>query len=143
LLISWVKENVVADFLSRIDLPTSEEGMVDDQMPDEHLFAISVLSPWFVDIANYLASAQFPPHLSSKEKSKIMRKSAPFTWIGGNLFKLGLDQVSRRCVREEEVFDILLTCHDGPYGGHFAVKRTAFKIMQEGYYWPTLHQDVR
>jgi len=137
------KENVVADFLSRLDLPTSEEGTVDDQMPDEHLFAISVLSPWFADIANYLVSVQFPPHLSSKEKSIIMRKSASFTWIGGNLFKLGPDQILRHCVREEEVFDILLTCHDGPCGGHFAAKRTAFKILHVGYHWPTLHQDVR
>eukprot|EP00253_Pinus_taeda_P020706 PITA_20706 len=112
-------------------------------MPDEHLFSISVLSLWFVDIANYLVSAQFPLHLSSKEKSRIVRKSASFTWIWGNLFKLGLDQIVRRCVREEEVFEILLTCHDGPCGGHFATKRTAFKILQAGYYWPTLHQDVR
>ena len=86
------KENVVADFLSRLNLPASEEGMVDDQLLNEHLFTISVLSPWFSDIENYLVSAQFPPNLSSKEKSKIIRKSTPFTWIGGNLFKLGLDQ---------------------------------------------------
>eukprot|EP00253_Pinus_taeda_P017120 PITA_17120 len=137
------KENVVADFLSRLDSPAGEEGIVDDQMPDEHLFSILLLSPWFVDIANYLVSAQFPPHLSSKEKSRIVRKSAPFTWIGGYMFKLGPDQILKRCVREEEVFDILLTCHDGPCGGHFAAKRTAFKILQAGYYWPTLHQDVR
>eukprot|EP00253_Pinus_taeda_P005004 PITA_05004 len=136
------KENVVSDFLYIIDLPASEEGMVDDQILDEHLFSISVLSPWFADIANYLVSAQFPPHLSSKEKSKVVRKSAPFTWIGGNLFKLGPDQVLRRCVREEEVFYILLTYHDGPRGGHFVAKRTTFKILQAGYYWPTLHQDV-
>eukprot|EP00253_Pinus_taeda_P010299 PITA_10299 len=89
------KENIVADFLYRLYLPVGEEGMVDDQMPDEHLFSILVLSPWFADIANYLVSAQFPPHLSSKEKSKIVRKSAPFTWIGGNLFKLGPDQILR------------------------------------------------
>eukprot|EP00253_Pinus_taeda_P005173 PITA_05173 len=137
------KENVVADFLSRLDLPASEEGTMDDQMPDEHLFAISVLSPWFSDIANYLVSAQFPPHLSSKEKRRTVRKSASFTWIRGNLLKLGPDQILRRCVREEEVFDILLTCHDGPCGGHFAAKRTTFKILQACYYWPTLHQDVR
>jgi len=51
------KENVVAEFLSRVNLPTGEEGMVDDQMLDEQLFSISVLSPWFADIANYLVSA--------------------------------------------------------------------------------------
>ena len=79
----------------------------------------------------------------SKEKSKIVRKSTPFTWTRGNLFKLGLDQILRRCVREEEVFDILLTYHDGPYGGHFVAKRTTFKVLQSSYYWPTLHQDVK
>lgn len=46
------KENVVANFLSRLDLPVGEEGIVDDQMSDEHLFSISVLSPWFDYIAN-------------------------------------------------------------------------------------------
>eukprot|EP00253_Pinus_taeda_P036103 PITA_36103 len=125
------KENVVAYFLSRLDLPIGEEGMVDDQMPNEHLFAISIISPWFSDIENYLVSAQFPPHLFSKEKSKIVRKSAPFTWIGGNLFKLGPDQILRRWVRVEEVFDILLTSHDGPCGGHFPAKRTAFKFCKQ------------
>jgi len=74
---------------------------------------------------------------------KIVRKSAPFTWIGGNLFKLGPDEILRRCVREEEVFGILLTCHDGCYGGHFKSRRTTFKVLQAGYYWPTLHQGVR
>eukprot|EP00253_Pinus_taeda_P027379 PITA_27379 len=87
--------------------------------------------------------AQFPPNFPSKEKSKIVRKSTPFTWIGGNLLKLGPIQILRRCVREEEVFDILLTCHGGPYGGHFATKRTTLKVLQVVYYWPTLHQDVK
>eukprot|EP00253_Pinus_taeda_P030041 PITA_30041 len=137
------KENVVVDFLSRLEMPADEEGMADDQMLDEHLFSISVLSPWFADIANYLVSAQFPPHLSSKEKRKIVIKNTPFTWIRGNLFKLDPNQILRRCVREEDVLDILLTCHDGPCGGHFATKRTAFKTLQVGYYWPTLHQDVK
>ena len=106
------KENVLVDFLSRVNLPTGEEGMVDDQMMEEHQFSVLVLSPWFADITNYLVLAQFPPHLSSKEKRKIVRKSTSFTWIGGNLFKICLDQILRRCVREEEVFYILLTCHN-------------------------------
>lgn len=82
------KENVAAEMLSIFTLLPREEGMVNDQLPDQHLFSILVLSPWFVDIENYLVLAQFLPHLSSKEKCKIMRKSAPFTWIGGNLLNL-------------------------------------------------------
>jgi len=83
------KENVGVDFLSRMNLPASEEAIIDYQLSYEHLFDISVLSPWFVDIENYFVSAQFPPNPPSREKSKIIRKSSPFTWIGGNLFKLG------------------------------------------------------
>eukprot|EP00253_Pinus_taeda_P003448 PITA_03448 len=46
--------------------------MVDDQILDEHLFSISVLSPWFFDIANYLVAGRFPPNISS-EKRKIKK----------------------------------------------------------------------
>ena len=137
------KENVVVDFLSRVNFPAGEEGMVGDKLLDEHLFSILVLSPWFVDIANYLVSAQFPPNLSSKEKRKIVRKRTPFTWIGSNLFKHALDQILRRCVGEEEVFDILFTCHNGHCGSHFVAKSTTFKVLQANYDWPTLHQDVK
>jgi len=73
------RENIVEYFLSRLALLVGEEGMVNDQLPDEHVFAISVLSMWFSDIAKYLVAAQFPPNLSSKEKRKIIRKITPFT----------------------------------------------------------------
>lgn len=67
------KENVVAYFLSRLDLPAGDEGMVDDQLLDGHLFAILVLSPWFSHISNYLVAAIFPPNLSSRKKTRIVR----------------------------------------------------------------------
>eukprot|EP00253_Pinus_taeda_P010463 PITA_10463 len=35
----------------------------------------------------------------------------------------------RRCIREDEIFDILKACHDGPCGGHFAERRTAHKAL--------------
>ena len=95
------KENVVAYFLSMLALPVGEEGMVDDQLPHEHLFAISTLSPWFADISNYFFVGRLPPNLSFRERSIIIRKSTPFTWIGGNLFKLGPDQILRIYVRKE------------------------------------------
>jgi len=72
------KENVVAYFLYRLTLPARDEGMVDDQLPNEHLFAILVLSPWFSYIANYLVAGRFPPNMSCREKIRIARKSAPF-----------------------------------------------------------------
>lgn len=40
------KENVVVDFMYILDLLAGKEGVVDDQLPDEH-FAILVLLSWF------------------------------------------------------------------------------------------------
>ena len=49
----------------------------------------------------------------------------------------------RRCVREDEMPDIIKACHDEPCGGHFAEKRTAYKILSLGYYWPSLFKDAK
>jgi hypothetical protein len=57
------KENVVADFLSRLHV-NDDNSPIDDSFPDEHLFAISAHSPWYANIDNYLVVGKVPPHLS-------------------------------------------------------------------------------
>jgi hypothetical protein len=135
------KENVVADFLSR--LTVNDDNPVDDSFPDEYLFAVSAHSPWYADIANYLVAGKLPSHLSYREKKRIVHQSARYSWIGGYLFNTEPDQEIRRCVREDEVYDILKACHDDPCGGHFADKRTAYKILRMGYYWPSIFKDAK
>ena len=82
------------------------------------------------------------PHFSHKERRKIAEKSYQYSWIDNNLFYVVPDQVMRRCVREDEVHDILHACHDEPCRGHFVEKRIALKILTMEYYWPTLHKDA-
>ena len=131
------KENQVADFLSRLHTE-GEDVPVFDDFPDEHLFAISIYCPWYADIANYLATCKLPHHLSPRKKRKIIQKSARFCWIEGYLFYTRAGQEIRRCVREDETYDIIKSCHDEPCGGHFADKHTGYKILRMGYYWPML-----
>ena len=45
-------------------------------------------------------------------------------------------------MREDEMTDILHACHDGPCGGDFFDKRTAYKVLHSGYYWPSIFKDV-
>eukprot|EP00253_Pinus_taeda_P017045 PITA_17045 len=135
------KENVVADFLSR--LKTNENIPVDDSFPDEYRFAVSAHSPWYADIANYLVAGKLPSHLSHREKRKIIQQSARYSWISGCLFHTGIDQEIQRCVGEDEIYDILKACHDDPCGGHFADKRIAHKVFRMGYYWTSLFKDAR
>ena len=67
------KENVVADFLSKL-VNNSDDSPVEDSFPDEQLFVVSTCSPWYADIANYLAAGKLPHHLSPREKRKIIQK---------------------------------------------------------------------
>ena len=60
------KDNVVADFLSRMD-NNDECTPIEDSFPNEHLFAVSTKPPCYADIANYLAIGKVPPHLSYRE----------------------------------------------------------------------------
>eukprot|EP00253_Pinus_taeda_P008492 PITA_08492 len=136
------KENQVADFLSRIQTPEDPNPVIDN-FPDEHLFAITVKTPWFADIANYLSSGQFPNHFTSKQRKKIIRESSRYSWVNGDLFYTGSDLMIRKCVCEDEILDILRACHDEPCGGHFADKRTAYKVLQLGYYWPSIFKDSK
>ena len=69
------KENVVADFLSRIS-QDSTDTPVDDNFLDEHLFAVAAKTPWFADTANYLATGRLPAHLSPPQKKRIIQQSA-------------------------------------------------------------------
>ena len=49
--------------------------------------------------------------------------------------------IIRRCVPESEQGKILQECHAPPCGGHFAEDKTSQKILQSGFYWPTIFKD--
>ena len=63
-------------------------------------------------------------------------------WDDPYLFKLGVDNLLRRCVTIDESKNILWHCHNSPYGGHFNGLRTATKVLQSGFYWPSLFKDA-
>ncbi|XP_049364536.1 uncharacterized protein LOC125829342 [Solanum verrucosum] len=46
------------------------------------------------------------------------------------------------CVPEEEAVDILHACHTSQVGGHHGGIHTAAKVLQSGYYWPSLYKDA-
>ena len=49
--------------------------------------------------------------------------------------------IIRRCVMESEQSKTLHECHASPYEGHFAGDKTAHKILQSGFYWPTIFKN--
>ena len=79
------RENLVAYFLSCIQHDDGAKPF-DDTFPHEHLFAVSVQTPWFADIANYLLTGKLPNHLSPHKKRRIVIQSSSYSWVDNYLF---------------------------------------------------------
>lgn len=90
------------------------------------MFPLIVQTFWYANIDNYLVLRKTPPRLSTREKHHLVESSFPFSWISGYLFYIQLDNVMRRCVREDEVYDILLACHDETCGINSIAMRIVF-----------------
>lgn len=138
-------ENVVADHLSRLEIEGKrEEVEVDmDNFPDEYLLRVTENYPWYSNIVNYLVSRITPEESSWREKKKLISESKFYFWDEPYLFKIGVDKIWRRCVPEVEQESILQKCHSSEYGGHLRGEKTAFRILQSGFYWPSLFNDAR
>jgi hypothetical protein len=158
-------ENVVADHLSRIEGIEPESVPINDEFPYERLIAqlesiLAELSlnesntiqskfcstkntlPWYVDFVNYLAAGVLPPELTYHQKKRFFHDLKNYYWDEPLLFRRGPDDIFRRCVPEEEVEEIISHCHSAPYGGHASTSKTCAKILQAGFFWPTLWKDV-
>ncbi|CAN6712804.1 unnamed protein product [Malus baccata var. baccata] len=138
-------ENVVADHLSRLNIPTaSEEDSLPlrESFPDEQLFAVKFSTPWFADIVNYLVKGVVYPDLTLQQKKKFLSDVKHYFWDEPYLFKYCPDQIIRRCIPEAEQESVLRFAHHFACGGHFGQKRTADQFLQSGLFWPTLFKDA-
>lgn len=136
------KSHVIADQLSRIKSGELAEGVNKDFL-DAHLFQIAALPSWYEKIGEYLSTSTFPKEMALGERPKLALKSKTFQLINGLLYKMGPDQILRRCVMEEEIPNVLKEAHDGLAGGRMGPDATARKVLLVGLWWPTLHIDAR
>ena len=128
-------ENVVADHLSRISIDDPLPLPIQDSFPDEHILEVKLkLTPLYAHIVNYLVIGKVPNDWDYNERKKFFKTVPHYFWEEPELFYLGVDQVLRRCVSEEEQGKILELCHSSSYGGHYSSKIIATKVLQFGFY---------
>ena len=91
--------------------------------------------PWFADLANYLVTGDLPEVLSDTKAQRLKIKSEAkyYFWDDPYLWKIGADQVIRRCVPDLEQRDVLTHCHSLACGGHFEPRKTARKVLDNGF----------
>ncbi|XP_074290145.1 uncharacterized protein LOC141616887 [Silene latifolia] len=137
-------ENVVADHLSRLINLNVDNGLpINDYLPDDHLLSLSSgEAPWYADIVNYLVSGIIPHDYDSHKKKKFFHDVKHYYWDDPCLYKSCADGMKRRCVPREEATSIMSHCHDLPCGGYASSKKTATKVLQCGFFWPSLFRDI-
>ncbi|XP_076935011.1 uncharacterized protein LOC143601506 [Bidens hawaiensis] len=134
-------ENVVADHLSRIPLEGVDDPMeINERFPDEQLLAVST-TPWYAHFVNYLATGSIPSHWVKKRRQWFMAQVKQYIWDEPDLFKIGSDQIIRRCIPDSEVWEVLAHAHASACGGHFNGQKTGYRVLQCGFYWPTIFKD--
>lgn len=126
--------------MSKVELDEDPTG-IDDDLPDAHLFRVEAIPAKLAKIGQYLQEGKAPNYFLEKRKKILTIKVAPYTLINGNLYKLGLDDILRRCFLEHERKDIIQEAHSGTAGDHFSVETTIKKILQAGMWWPSINKD--
>ncbi|CAN6711744.1 unnamed protein product [Malus baccata var. baccata] len=135
-------DNVVADHLSM--LVREEESIpISEMFPDEQLLSIEVNTPWYADLVNYLVSKQVPHTLNKSQRDKLKHDARFYVWDDPYVWKYCPYQIVRRCVPNSEFNSILAFCHSYACRGHFGTQRTALKVLECGFYWPTSFKDAR
>ena len=135
-------ENVVADHLSRLTIAhDTHSPPINDEFPEESLMQLEK-APWYAHIANFLATGEIPPDWKEQDRKYFFAKIHSYYWEEPFLFKYCADQIIRKCVPEEEQQRILSHSHESACGGHFASQKRAMKVLQSGFYWPSLFKEA-
>ncbi|GJV16089.1 hypothetical protein Tco_1361412 [Tanacetum coccineum] len=114
-------ENLAADHLSRLenpDLGTFTEEEITDEFPDEHLMILKEElnndESWYADYINYIVGKIIPPYWTPEKRRRFFSQVKYYFWDEPYAFNLCSDNVMRRCVVGNKIFEILAHCHSGP-----------------------------
>ncbi|GKA05245.1 reverse transcriptase domain-containing protein [Tanacetum coccineum] len=120
-----------------------DDSEVDDNFPGETLMEINTKNePWFPVFANYLVGNIVPKGMTYQQKNKFFSDLKHYFWEEPYLFKVCSDGMIRRCISGPETRTILDQCHHGPTSGHYTPNITAKKVLDSGFYWPTIIKEA-
>lgn len=80
--------------------------------------------------------------MNAEQRTVFIHKAGPYQIQHGMLFKLLLDERQCRFLEVTKVERVIAAKHTKDVGVHYATKNTVAKIMNAGYWWPTMFKDV-
>jgi len=98
--------------------------------------------PWYADIVNYLVASRILEGWTKNDRDRFFPLVKFFVWDYPYLFKYYSDEMFGKCIPGHEVRSVLYFCYDQACGGNFSGRKTVAKVLQCGFYWPTLFRDA-
>ncbi|XP_074337142.1 uncharacterized protein LOC141674314 [Apium graveolens] len=89
---------------------------------------------------NYLKKGELPEDKGKAQRLKA--KAAKFFLEEGLLYRITFSYPILKCVGPEEANYCLMEVHEGISGDHMSTNALSHKIIRQGYYWTTIHQDA-
>ncbi|GMH25591.1 hypothetical protein Nepgr_027434 [Nepenthes gracilis] len=117
---------------------TLERPTVDE--PETMVMPVSDDDTWMTAYLRYLADGILPE--DPVEAKKVKKTAGWYAIVDGRLYRRGFSTPYLRCLTPVEAEYALQEVHLGICGSHIGGKNLAFKIMRQGYYWPTMKYDA-
>ena len=97
---------------------------------------------WIHTIIEYLQTGTFPPSMTKEALKLLAYRAIPFQLVQGKLYRQGKDSRLRQVISDSQARMILQELHKGNAGGNFSQDITVRKVLDSGYWWPTLYKDT-
>lgn len=141
------EDNAKADDLSKLVQSGSERGtsvyfeeLMIPSIDQGEILCINSNSNWITLFTKYLEKGILP---EDKGKAKYLKnKASCFILEDGQLYRRTFSALTLKCVNPKEADYCLREVHEGICGDQLVVKALNYKIIRQGYYWPTIHSDV-
>ncbi|KAJ0600425.1 putative integrase, catalytic core, ribonuclease H-like superfamily [Helianthus annuus] len=91
-------------------------------------------------LIKFLTNGELPSDQTEAERVRI--KSRQYVLQGDILYKKGYLAPLLRCVGPEQSQYLIKEVHEGICGAHYGPRSVVSKLMNLGYFWPTMHRDT-
>jgi hypothetical protein len=89
------------DHLSRLE-HGEETTSLEDALSDAQFLAIRKIDDHFTEIVQFLSTGMAPSEYTIPQKKHLVVCDVDFSLIAGQLYKMGPDEILRRCIMEAE-----------------------------------------
>ncbi|XP_025630274.1 uncharacterized protein [Arachis hypogaea] len=141
------EQNTRADVLSKLATTRQTENtsalsqltLNKPSFEQDTILSIIQIPDWRTPFLDYINTGTMP---NDEPNLPLFRRRASFyTVLGNTLYRRGHSQPLLKCISNKEAEKVMAETHEGVCENHIGGRALAAKILQTGYYWPTIKRD--